>query len=178
MAQDLFTVGHGTLEAAHFVELLQGAGVSLLVDIRIAPGSRRLPQFNKEDMEVWLPRSGIGYHWEKALGGRRKPDPGSVNLALRNEAFRGYADYMATPAFSEALDEVLDLLDTDQVAVMCSESLWWRCHRRLVADAATLARERGVRHLMHSGRLEPHRVTEGARLNADGLVVYDGVLGT
>ncbi|HZA76571.1 MAG TPA: DUF488 domain-containing protein [Acidimicrobiales bacterium] len=169
---ELLTVGHGTLPATGLVALLTGAGVALLVDVRSYPGSRRHPQFGRDQLERSLRAAGIDYRWERRLGGRRKVRPGSPHVALRNEAFRGYADHMGTADFVDALDEVLALASERRTAVMCAESLWWRCHRRLLADAAVLTRGAGVVHLLHDGRTAPHVVTEGARV-AGGTVVYD-----
>jgi len=171
---ELLTVGHGTLAAGELAGLLTGAGVELLVDVRSYPGSRRNPQFGREAMAEWVPGSGLGYRWERRLGGRRRARPDSVNVALRNEAFRGYADHMAGEEFRSGLDAVLVEAAERRTAVMCSETVWWRCHRRLLSDAAVLARGAGVRHLMHDGRLVAHPVTDGARLDRDGgCVVYD-----
>jgi uncharacterized protein (DUF488 family) len=153
--------------------LLRQAGVVSLVDIRTAPGSRRFPHVRREEMAQWLPAAGIAYRWERDLGGFRKTSPGSVNPALRNLSFRGYADYMRTQPFWSALDRVLAAAQEERLVVMCSESVWWRCHRRLVADAARLVRTTPVVHLMHDGRLVDHDLTPGARLGDDGLVRYD-----
>ena len=172
-AVSLFTVGHGTLAQADLADLLTGAKVVSLVDIRTAPGSRRHPHVARDELEVWLPADGVAYRWERRLGGFRKAAPGSPNVALRHPSFRGYADHMRTPVFWEALDSVVADAAERRVAVMCSETLWWRCHRRLVADAAVLARHVGVQHLGHDGRLSPHRLTDGVRLGDDGLLVYD-----
>lgn len=143
-----------------------------VVDVRTAPGSRRHPQFARGELQRWLPAAGIGYRWERDLGGFRRPLPDSPNTALRHAGFRGYADYMATEAFSVALDGVLADAVQRPTAVMCAESLWWRCHRRLVADAAVLLRGVQVDHLGHDGRLTAHRPTAGVRVEGDRLV-YD-----
>jgi uncharacterized protein (DUF488 family) len=169
----LWTVGHGTATQDELVALLAGAGIRHVVDVRTAPGSRRHPQFRREAMAGWLPEAGIGYRWERALGGWRKPDPASaVNHVLRHPGFRGYADYMRTPPFWAALDGLLAAAAEDPTAVLCSESLWWRCHRRLLADAAVLLRGAAVQHLGHDGRVEPHRPTDGVRRDG-GLLAYD-----
>jgi uncharacterized protein (DUF488 family) len=168
----LLTVGHGTLPAADLVDLLEGAGVSLLVDVRSAPGSRRHPQFAKDQMEQWLPEADVGYRWEPALGGRRRTASDSPNTALRHPAFRGYADHMASPEFRAALDRLLGEADARTTAVMCAETLWWRCHRRLLADAAVLLGGATVVHLDHRGQLSEHRLTDGLRSAGDHLV-YD-----
>lgn len=166
-------MGHGTLPEDRFGDLLAGAGVETVVDVRRAPGSRRHPHFGRSQMEVWVPARGIRYQWEPGLGGWRKTGPGSPNTALRNESFRGYADYMETGAFWAALDGVLAQAERGRTAVMCSEAVYWRCHRRLIADAVELVRHATVRHLGHDGRLNPHRLTEGLRAD-EGRVVYDG----
>jgi uncharacterized protein (DUF488 family) len=173
----LTTVGHGALEAGQFTALVTGAGVEALVDVRSFPGSRRHPHFGRAQMEGWLPAAGVEYRWEQPLGGFRRPQPGSVNVALRHPSFRGYADHMRTAEFRDALDRLVVLAAGRPTAVMCSESLWWRCHRRLLADALVLGGRAHVRHVLPDGRTEPHRVTEGARRGDDGLPVYDvGVL--
>lgn len=168
----LLTVGHGTLPAAGLVALLEGAGVVHLVDVRAVPGSRRNPQYGQAEMRRWLPGAGIGYHWAEGLGGRRRPVPASRHIALRNDSFRAYADHMETSLFTDALDDLLAGAADAPTAVMCSESLWWRCHRRLLADHAVLVRGVDVHHVMHDGRLTPHPPTDGVR--RDGAhVVYD-----
>ena len=169
----LFTVGHGTLEIEQLTGLLVDAGIARLVDVRSFPGSRRLPHFGREEMAHSVPVAGVGYEWWPALGGRRKPQPRSANVAWRNPSFRAYADYMTSFPFLDALDQlVLDATSND-VAVMCSESVWWRCHRRLIADAAVLLRESEVWHLLHDGRLQAHPPTPGVRVDPSGILVYD-----
>jgi uncharacterized protein (DUF488 family) len=171
----LLTYGHGTDSVERTVATLAGAGVSSLVDIRTAPGSRRHPQFARAAMEEWLTEAGIAYLWEKRLGGFRRPGAGNPDVAWREDMFRGYAEHMRSAEFGAAIDTVLAEAESEstQVAVMCSESLWWRCHRRLVADFAE-ARGVEVRHLMHDGRMGPHRLSPGLRLRDDGLLIYDG----
>jgi uncharacterized protein (DUF488 family) len=137
------------------------------------PGSRRNPQFARTAMEEWLPAAGVAYRWEKRLGGFRKPGPGNPDVAWREDMFRGYAEYMRSADFRAAIDAVLAEAESRQVTVMCSESLWWRCHRRLLADFVAVARGVEVRHLMHDGRVEAHRPSPGLRLRDDGLLVYD-----
>jgi uncharacterized protein (DUF488 family) len=175
----LLTYGHGTESSERTVGLLSGAGIGSVVDIRIAPGSRRHPQFSRVELEQWLPEAGIAYRWEKRLGGFRKPGPENPDVVWREEMFRGYAEYMRSEEFLEAADAVLAAArltdaETRRVAVMCSESLWWRCHRRLLADFASAARGMEVRHLMHDGRLQDHVASPGLRRRDDGLLVYDG----
>jgi hypothetical protein len=170
---ELLTVGHGTLARDELRQLLRGAGVGSLVDVRTAPGSRRHPHVDRHSLERWVPAAGIAYRWEPRLGGWRKPRPDSRNVALRNASFRGYADHMASAEFREALDRVLAEARERRTAVMCSEAVWWRCHRRLLADAAVLGRGAEVLHLGHDGRVTQHRITEGARAGAGGEPVYD-----
>ena len=169
----LLTYGHGTETAGRSAELLAGAGTASLGDIRTAPGSRRHPQFARTALEKWLPLAGIAYRWEKRLGGFRRPGPDNPDTVWREEMFRGYAEHMRSPDFLEAAGAVLAEAQTRQVTVMCSESLWWRCHRRLLADFVAVARGTEVRHLMHDGRTEPHRPSDGLRLRDDGLLVYN-----
>ncbi|MFL6238671.1 MAG: DUF488 family protein [Actinomycetes bacterium] len=169
----LWTVGHGTAMQEDFGALLRGADVRHLVDIRTAPGSRRHPHFARDALAEWLPSYDVSYRWEPRLGGFRKPAADSPDVVWRNDAFRGYAGWMRTSEFGAALAELL--ADAAEPAVvMCSESVWWRCHRRLVADAALLLHDVTVVHLMHDGRLVTHEPTEGVRVRADGLLVYDG----
>jgi uncharacterized protein (DUF488 family) len=169
------TVGHGTLPAETFASLLDGAHIARVVDVRSFPGSRRNPQFGREEMERWAPAAGIGYVWIRELGGRRRPAGNSKHVALRNDAFRGYADYMETSAFLTGVDELLKLTDRESIAVMCSETVWWHCHRRLLADHLLLIRGIEVVHLMHDGRLTPHAPTEGVRVAGDALVYDVGI---
>jgi uncharacterized protein (DUF488 family) len=170
----LLTVGHGTASQDELTDLLRGAGVRLLVDVRTAPGSRRHPHVARAELAEWLPAAGIAYRWEKDLGGFRRPAPDSPDVVWREPMFRGYAGWMRTEPFRAALDRVL--VEGDGTVVMCSESVWWRCHRRLIADAAVLLRDTPVRHLMHDGRLSPHPPTPGVRVTPAGLVYDDGAL--
>ena len=170
----LITFGHGTASAEQIAGLLCSAGVTALIDVRTAPGSRRHPHVARAELERWLPAEGISYRWEQRLGGFRRPAPDSPDLAWRDDSFRGYAGHMRQPEFLAAIDEVLGQAAAQQLTVMCSESVWWRCHRRLIADFAEIARGVPVRHLMHDGRLAEHRPSPGVRLRPDGLLVYDG----
>ena len=174
----LLTFGHGTASQGQITDLLRAAGVQGLVDVRTAPGSRRNPHVGRDELQRWLPDAGIAYRWAKDLGGFRKPAPDSPDVGWTNPSFRGYAGYARTPQFVAAIDEVLAEAANQTTAVMCSESVWWRCHRRIIADFAVLARGVVVRHLMHDGRLAEHRPMESARLTEEGLLVYDeGALG-
>lgn len=173
MARPLFTIGHSTADASELSGLLCRGGVTRVVDVRTAPGSRRNPDVAHSALADWLPREGVDYRWERRLGGWRKAPPGSPDTALRNRSFGGYAVHMRSPEFLDAVDAVLDEAASAPTAVMCSESVWWRCHRRMIADFAVLARRVPVLHLMHDGRCQEHRLTEGARLAGSGLLVYD-----
>ncbi len=170
----LITVGHGTASREEFAGLLRDAGVTAVADVRRAPGSRRFPHFRRAELAAWLPAAGIGYRWEPDLGGFRKPSAGSPNTALRNPSFRAFADYMPAPQFRAALDRVLDEASRQVTAVMCAETLWWRCHRRLIADAATILSGAEVLHLGHDGRLSPHELTPGVRRGPGDTLCYDG----
>jgi uncharacterized protein (DUF488 family) len=174
----LLTFGHGTASQEEIIALLHGAHVKSLVDVRTAPGSRRNPHVGRDALQQWLPEAGIAYRWEKDLGGFRKPAPDSPDVGWTNPSFRGYAGYARTTEFVTAIDRVLAEAADQLTVVMCSESVWWRCHRRIIADFVVMARGGVVRHLMHDGRLTDHRPTEAARLTDDGLLVYDaGTLG-
>lgn len=166
------TVGHGTLSADALATLLVDAGVAHLVDVRSYPGSRRHPQHGREAMSRWLPDHGVAYTWVPALGGRRAVRPDSPHVALRHRGFRGYADHMESAEFGAGVDDLLAINDGEGVAVMCAETLWWHCHRRLLADALVLLRDVPVTHLGHDGKETPHRPTDGVRVDGSRLV-YD-----
>ncbi|WP_231849736.1 DUF488 family protein [Saccharopolyspora erythraea] len=170
----LLTVGHGTAAKAEIVRLLRSAGVTSLVDVRTAPGSRRNPDMSRSAMEHWLPREDIAYRWDRRLGGFRKLTPDSPDLMWRNESFRAYAGHMRTPEFVDAADELAEEAHTRTTAIMCGESLWWRCHRRMISDFLQLTRGIAVRHLMHDGSITEHQPIRGVRVRDDGLLVYDG----
>lgn len=172
--EPLLTFGHGTAGRGELAPLLGGAGVRSVVDVRTAPGSRRNPDAQRDALGEWLPAVGIGYRWDKRLGGFRRVAPDSPDTFWRNDSFRGYAGYTRTPEFVAAMDDLLREAGRTRTAVMCSESVWWRCHRRIIADFAVLARGRPVLHLAHDGRLTEHPPTPGARLRDDGSLVYDG----
>ncbi len=167
----IVTLGHGTLAADQFTALVRGAGVAEIVDVRSFPGSRHNPQYGREEMAGWLPRAGLGYLWLRDLGGRRQPRADSPHTSLRHPAFRAYADHMETAEFVAGVDTLLGR--GEGRTVMCSEALWWRCHRRLLADYLTLVAGVDVVHLLHDGRLTPHHPTDGVRLLGRGLR-YDG----
>ena len=173
MSETLFTIGHGTVPAEALVALLQRFGVRSVVDVRRFPGSERYPQFNSDALAATLATAGVGYRWEERMGGRRGVlERPPRDVALRNSAFRNYAAHMRTSDFRAAARELLDEAAASPTAVMCSESLWWKCHRRLVADYATLLAGSRVEHLMHDGKARPHVITSGVR-HANDELIYD-----
>lgn len=167
------TIGHGTASQDELTARLRAAEVELLIDVRIAPGSKRHPHVARDALAEWLPAVGVRYRWEKRLGGFRKLAADSPDTALRNTSFRAYAGHMRTADFGDAIDVLLEDAADARVAVMCSETVWWRCHRRLIADHLLLARDTDVGHLMPGERLEQHVPTDGVRRGADGLLYYD-----
>src|SRR6201986_5591467 len=173
-AEMLLTFGHGTATAELMTDLLRDACVAVLIDVRTAPGSRRHPHVARAELERWLPEAGICYRWDKRLGGFRKPGPDSPDVAWREDMFRGYAAHMRTAEVGAAVDEALAQADAELTAVMCAESLWWRCHRRMIADFVSVVRDVPVRHLLHDGRLEEHRLSEGLGGRATDLLVSVG----
>lgn len=155
--------------------MLGAWGVERLVDVRRYPRSRRHPHLSYEALAVELPQAGIGVEWwGEELGGRRRPRPDSRHTAWRNDAFRGYADHMDTELFRAALDRLLAEMGAGTAtAVMCAETLWWRCHRRLIADAVVLAGGEAV-HLLDERSAQPHQLHPAVRPDGDGRPVYDG----
>lgn len=170
-----FTVGHGTRTADELAAILRPAGVRTLVDVRRFPTSRRSPWLARERLAADLPALGIAYEWwGETLGGRRsRTGRPSRHSALRDRAFQGYAEQMETPAFRDALTRLeARARSGEALALMCAETLWWRCHRRLIADALTLRGARVV-HLVDARRSEPHRLDPSARADEAGWPVYD-----
>jgi uncharacterized protein (DUF488 family) len=166
------TLGHGTLSSTAFTALARDVGIEVVVDIRRFPGSRRVPHFAGDAMATWLPTDGLDYRWLVELGGRRTPTKESANVALRNAQFRAYADHMASAEFASGVAELCRVAAERAVAVMCAESVWWRCHRRLLADHLVLIEAVTVEHVFHDGRLVAHPVTAEARADEDH-VAYD-----
>jgi uncharacterized protein (DUF488 family) len=167
----IFTIGHGVRPVDDVVDDLSRAGVRRLVDVRTAPGSRRNPQFRRDALTDILAGFGIAYEWRRDLGGFRKPRPDSPHRAIRNDAFRGYADHMDSAEFRAALDWLEATSSDTPSAIMCAESVWWRCHRRMIADAL-LVDGWDVVHLLPGGRSQPHRLHPDARVEGARLV-YD-----
>jgi uncharacterized protein (DUF488 family) len=172
MPKHVFTIGHSKLLLEQFVGLLSRHRIETLVDIRRFPSSRKYPHFNEKSLAAALREAGIDYRWMEALGGRRPKRKGFVspNEGLDNEGFRNYADYMLTDEFREAVKELLAIAGRKRTAIMCAESVYWRCHRRLVSDFLS-ANGVAVQHIFPSGEVRPHQPTPGAKFGA-GQVTY------
>lgn len=169
----LYTIGHSTRTLDELIAVLRAHGIGTLVDIRAFPMSRRLPQFNRESLEPSLPAAGIRYVWMKALGGyRKKILQDSPHIALRNDSFRNYADYMLTPEFEKAAAELIELAEQAPTAYMCAERVYFHCHRMLVSDWL-VADGHKVLHIDAIGPAKPHRLTAEARM-IDGRLLYRG----
>ena len=169
----LYTIGHSTRTLQDLIETLQAHSIKTLVDIRAFPMSRRLPQFNRESLEQSLPEAGVAYVWMKALGGyRKKTRDDSPHVAMRNDSFRNYADYMLTPEFEKAMAELIALAERSPTAYMCAERVYFHCHRMLVSDWL-IAHGHEVVHIDTTGPLKPHRLTAEARM-IDGQLIYRG----
>jgi len=162
----VYTLGHSTRAAEEFVALLRKHGIERLWDIRIAPGSRRFPHFNRPALARTLEEAGIRYEHVPALGGFRLPTGGTENAGWRNRSFRGYADHMATDEFRSAIDRLVRAAPAARIALMCAEAVPWRCHRTLVADALT-ARGVAVREIISLASSRPHRLTPWAHVEGD-----------
>lgn len=166
----IYTIGHSTHTFQEFLEMLNSFNIQLLVDIRSLPGSRKFPQFDKENMEQELPKYGIQYQHLLDLGGRRKVKKDSHNTRWRKDSFRGYADYMETENFQKAADLLESLATQKKTAYMCAEAVWWRCHRSMVSDYLK-AKGWNVLHIMAKGKAEEHPYTQPAIVK-DGHVYY------
>jgi uncharacterized protein (DUF488 family) len=176
-APTLLTFGHGTADAALITDLLHGAGVRALVDVRRFPGSRRHPHVARDELARWLPAAGVDYRWEPRLGGRRRApghgdgdgDGDAPDTWWQVAAFRAYAAHTRTEEFRAGMSDLLEQAADRRTVVLCSETVWWRCHRRLVADVAVLLHGVEVLHLAHDGRTAPHPPAAGARVSPEGL---------
>ena len=167
----IWTIGHSTRPLEYFIQMLHSFGIEVLVDIRSFPGSRRYPQFNKENLESSMPGNGIQYVHLKALGGRRPAKPRSKNTVWRNAAFRGYADYMETGEFKIAVKQLEEIALKHKTAYMCSEAVWWRCHRSMVSDYLK-ADGWTVYHIMDVDKAIEHSYTAPAKI-IDGKLSYE-----
>ena len=164
----IYTVGHSTRTVEEFIGLLKGFGIDLVADIRTVPKSRHNPQFHIDQLAGSLTSAGIDYRHLPGLGGLRRPAKDSINTGWRNASFRGYADYMNTPPFQDAVAELIALAAQRITVIMCAEAVFWRCHRALVADAL-LIRGVDVAHIMGAGKLTPATVTSFAK--PDGIQI-------
>ncbi len=166
----IYTVGHSTRSAEEFAALLEAHGVEAIADVRLIPKSRRYPHFHDDQLARWLPEAGIAYIPFKQLGGRRRPAKDSINIGWRNDSFRGYADFMQTKAFIQALTALMDAAQQRPTATMCAEAVPWRCHRSLISDAL-LVRGWQVLDIMSPTKHSLHKLTRFAKV--DGLrVIY------
>ena len=171
----IWTVGHSTRTGEKFGEILLAHEIKVLVDVRSFPGSRRYPQFNREQLAESLSEIGIEYRHEPRLGGRRTPRVDSHNTAWKNASFRAYADHMETETFRSGVEELLEVAANKRTAVMCAEAVWWRCHRSLIADYLK-AEGHEVVHILDVKKTEEHPFTSAARI-VDGRLSYRGLLG-
>jgi uncharacterized protein (DUF488 family) len=170
----VFTIGHSTRGICDFIALLREVGTDLLVDVRSVPRSRAQPQFNADALAQALAAAGISYHHLAELGGlrrRQKHASAPANTLWRNESFRNYADYAATDAFRAGLNQLLAFSSQCRCTVMCAEAVWWRCHRRIIADRL-LATGVPVMHIMGHNRIDAATFTPGARVLSDGTLIY------
>lgn len=169
--KEVWTIGHSNRPLEELIEMLQSFNIEQLVDIRHYPGSRKYPYFNKENLEKVIPENGIGYLHMVDLGGRRKVNKDSKNIAWRHPAFRGYADYMETVEFKTGIEKLEEIAQEKRTAYMCSEAVWWRCHRSMVSDYLK-AHGWKVMHIMNIGVAKEHPYT-GAASIVDGTLRYD-----
>jgi uncharacterized protein (DUF488 family) len=166
----IWTIGHSTRSADEFIDMLKAFSITHLVDVRTYPGSRRYPHFNKDTFRQSLTKENIRYTHLPALGGRRKPKPDSKNIAWKNEGFRGYADYMQTAEFNNGIKELEAIATAERTAYMCSEAVWWKCHRSLVSDYLKVKGWQ-VLHIMSLESADEHPYTKPAKV-ADGELKY------
>jgi uncharacterized protein (DUF488 family) len=177
MANPFFTIGHSTRSIPEFADLLQASEVRIVVDVRTVPRSRANPQFNTDALPGSLAPLGIGYAHLPALGGLRGKPRGrgpSPNTFWTNDSFRNYADYAMTEPFRAGLARLRDIGHARRCAIMCAEAVWWRCHRRIIADYLLLVVGDAVFHILDADKIEPATPTPGARREADGSLVYPG----
>lgn len=166
----LWTIGHSTHPIAEFTDIVISHGITRIVDVRRFAGSRKFPQFNPGELAHSLSDAGVAYTQIPELGGRRKALENSSHTAWRSEAFRGYADYMDTPEFAAAAESLAAIARVERVAIMCSEAVWWRCHRSMISDYFK-ANGWEVLHIMGLGEAREHPYTPVARI-VDGLLTY------
>jgi uncharacterized protein (DUF488 family) len=167
----IWTIGHSTRTIEEFIGALQANGIKFVADVRLLPGSKRYPQFNREELAKSLSEGGIGYEHFPELGGRRKARKDSRNTAWRNESFRGYADHMETVEFASGMARLQEMADSHgATAIMCAEAVWWKCHRSLIADHLK-ADGVAVTHIIDASKAELHPFTSTATI-VDGKLSY------
>lgn len=174
---ELYTIGHSTHDQHGFLELVSQFHITRIIDIRTFPGSKRFPQFNKDELAKWLAEAGVDYVHLGELGGRRKPRTDSPNTNWRNPSFRAYADFMETEEFKAGIDRLIALAREQTSAIMCAEAGWWRCHRALISDYLKLLGVKVI-HILSKGKSEEHPFTsaasvEGTKLNYGGPPLLD-----
>jgi len=168
----ILTVGHSNRSIEEFLRLLQAHNVETLVDVRTIPRSRHNPQFNTDALAASLKKAGIRYHHMPSLGGLRHTTAASINTGWHNTSFRGYADYMQTPPFEKAIEDLISLADDHRLAIMCAEAVPWRCHRSLIADAL-LIRDITVEDILTPTRRQPHKLTPFAHVESQKITYPD-----
>ncbi len=168
----IYTIGHSTHSMTDFLDMLRSFDIKVLADIRRLPGSRKFPQFDQENLKLSLAEAGIQYLHLADLGGRRKANKDSKNNRWNNESFRGYADYMETEEFENAVVKLEQIALEQPTAYMCSEAVWWRCHRSMVSDYLK-AKGWKVLHIMATGKVQEHKYTSPARIVDDNVVYFD-----
>lgn len=170
-AKKIWTIGHSTHSIKEFIEMLSAFQIEMVVDIRRFPGSRKFPQFNQEALKESLQQNNIDYSYMEDLGGRRKVNPDSKNIVWRNPSFRAYADYMETAEFRDAFEKLKQIAQKKATTFLCSEAVWWRCHRSMVSD---LLKVNGweVKHIMNAKKAMEHPYTSAAQI-VDGVLRYD-----
>lgn len=170
MHKTIWTIGHSTRTSEEFTNILLYFGIEIVADVRSFPGSRKFPQFNKENMELWLTDHGFKYVHFKNLGGRRKADPDSINTGWRLASFRGYADYMQSESYKNGIKDLKSLASENKVAYMCSEAVWWSCHRSLISDDFKNSGWEVI-HIMKEGVSMEHPYTKAAKI-INGILTY------
>ena len=168
----IFTIGHSTRDLDEFIAMLQSFDIETLVDVRSFPGSRKYPQFNKENLIESLSAEKIKYLHRLGLGGRRKVDKESKNTRWRNDSFRAYADYMETDDFKNAVNELEEIASQSITAIMCSEAVWWRCHRSMISDYLK-AKGWTVLHIMAWNKADEHPYTQPALIVGENVFYCD-----
>lgn len=176
MAEAIYTIGHSTRPIDAFIDLLRRSAIDLVVDVRTVPRSRTNPQYNRDDVRASLSAAGIGYEHIPELGGlrgRSRETPSTQNAFWQNASFHNYADYAMGDTFRQGLDKLREIARTRRVAIMCSEAVWWRCHRRIIADYLVHSGQ-SVFHIVGENRVEPAQITPAAIPGSRGTLTYPG----